>query len=140
MAEVILLDTGPLVALLDKDEEHYGWATSRMRGLTPPLMVCEAALTETCFLLKSHARARLQMRLWIQSGFVRHVALDEAAILRALALMERYANVPMSFADACLVALAESTPGARLFTLDRDFLISRQHDDKSLALLAPFAQ
>ena len=57
MAEVILLDTGPLVALLDKDEEHYGWATSRMRGLTPPLMVCEAALTETCFLLKSHAHA-----------------------------------------------------------------------------------
>ena len=40
MAEVILLDTGPLVALLDKDEEHYGWATNQMRGLTPPLMVC----------------------------------------------------------------------------------------------------
>ncbi len=140
MAEVILLDTGPLVALLDEDEEHHAWATNRMRGLTPPLMLCDAVLTETCFLLKSHARALLQMRLWIQSGFVRHVALDEAAIRRALALMERYVNVPMSFADACLGALAESTPGARLFTLDRDFLIYRQHDDKPLALLAPFAQ
>ena len=59
---------------------------------------------------------------------------------RVMALMERYANVPMSFADACLVALAESMPGARLFTLDRDFLIYRQHDDEPLALLAPFAQ
>ena len=135
----MLLDTGPLVALLDTDEEHYAWATNRMRSLTPPLHVCEAVLTETCFLLKGHARARLQMRLWIQSGFVRHVALDETAVLRALALMERYANVPMSFADACLVGLAESTAGARIFTLDRDFLIYRQHDDKPLALLSPFA-
>jgi predicted nucleic acid-binding protein len=140
VAEVILLDTGPLVALLDKDEEHHAWAANRMRDLTPPLMVCEAVLTEASFLLKSHPRARLQMRLWIQSGFLRHVARDEAAILRALALVERYANVPMSFADACLVAWAESTPGARLFTLDRDFLIYRQQDDKPLALLAPFAE
>lgn len=140
MAEVKLLDAGPLVALLDEDEQHHGWATNRMRGLTPPLMVCEAVLTETCFLLGSHALARRQIRLWIQSGFVRHVALDEAAILRALALMERYASVPMSFADACLVALAESTPGARVFTLDQDFLIYRQHGDKPLTLLAPFTQ
>ena len=96
-------------------------------------------LTEACFLLKGLARARLQMRLWIQSGFVRPVALDATAILRALALMERYASVPMSFADACLVALAEATPESRVFTLDRDFLIYRRHEDQPLALLAPFA-
>jgi predicted nucleic acid-binding protein len=58
---------------------------------------------------------------------------------RVMELMERYANVPMSFADACLVALAESTPAARLFTLDRDFLIYQQREDQPLALLAPFA-
>lgn len=137
MPEVVLLDTGPLMALLDEDEEHHAWATSRMRGLKPPLATCEAALTEACFLLKSHERGRLQLRLWIQTGFVRPVPLDPSRILRALALMEHYANVPMSFADACLVALAESTPGARLFTLDRDFLIYRRHDDQPLALLAP---
>jgi len=140
MAEVKLLDTGPLVALLDKDEQYHGWATNRMRGLTPPLVVSEPVLTEACFLLESHAPARRQVRLWIESGFVRHVALDETAILRALELMERYASVPMSFADACLVALAETTPGARVFTLDRDFLIYRQHEDKPLTLLAPFTQ
>ena len=140
MAAMTLIDTGPLVALLDEDEEYQDWATGRIRSLTPPLLICEAVLTEACFLLKNLPRARLQMRLWIQSGFVRRVALEEAALLRAFALMERYASVPMSFADACLVALAESTPGARLFTLDRDFLIYRQHEDQTLALLAPFAQ
>ena len=140
MAAMTLIDTGPLVALLDEDEEYQDWATGRIRSLTPPLLICEAVLTEACFLLKKLPRARLQLRLWLQSGFVRHIALEETAILRALALMERYASVPMSFADACLVALAESKPGARVFTLDRDFLIYRQHEDKPLALLAPFAQ
>ncbi len=139
MPEVVLLDTGPLVALLDDDEEHHDWAKGGMRRVTPPVLTCEAVLTEACFLLRSLPRARLQLRLWIQSGFVRHVALDEAHVVRAFVLMERYANVPMSFADACLVGLAESTPSARLFTLDRDFLIYRQHEDKPLVLLAPFA-
>jgi predicted nucleic acid-binding protein len=140
MPQVTLLDTGPLVALLDEDEEFHAWATGRIRNLTPPLATCEAVLTEACFLLKNLPRARVQMRLWIQSGFVRPVALEAAAILRALALMERYASVPMSFADACLVALAESMPEAQVFTLDRDFLIYRQREDQPLALLAPFGQ
>ncbi len=74
-------------------------------------------------------------------GGVRPTALDFALLApRVMELMERYANVPMSFADACLVALAESTPGARLFTLDRDFLIYRQNNDQPLTLLAPFVQ
>ena len=75
----------------------------------------------------------------VLDSVIRPVTEDAQLWNRALALMERYANVPMSFADACLVALAEATPGARLFTLDRDFLIYRQRDDKPLELLAPFA-
>ena len=140
MPEVTLLDTGPLVALLDKEEEHHNWAIESMRGVRPPLLICEGVLTEACFLLRNLPRARLQMRLWVQSGYIHHAALDQSRLLRAFALMERYANVPMSFADACLVALAESTPGVRLFTLDQDFLIYRQRDDKLLPLLAPFAR
>ena len=54
--------------------------------------------------------------------------------------MERYANVPTSFADACLVAMSEATAGTRVFTLDRDFLIYLQEDEKAVALLAPFAE
>jgi len=135
-----ILDTGPLVAMLDSTDAHYAWATATTRRLTPPLITCEAVISEACFLLHGAFRARQQLRLWAESGFLLHKPADRPAFLRALALMERYANVPMSFADACLVALAESIPGARLFTLDRDFLIYRQHDDKPLVLLAPFAQ
>ena len=134
-----LLDTGPLVALLDGTDAQHAWATATMRRLTLPLVTCEAVFSETCFLLHRMPRARQQLRRWAESNFLIHQPADRPALLRALALMERYANVPMSFADACLVALAESTPGARLFTLDRDFLIYRRHDDQPLTLLAPFA-
>ena len=97
-------------------------------------------LSETSFLLGRHPPAVARLRALVLNGVVRPLAEDELLWNRTLALMEHYANVPMSFADACLVALAESAPGARLFTLDRDFLIYRQHDDKPLALLAPFTQ
>jgi predicted nucleic acid-binding protein len=134
-----LLDTGPLVAMLDGTDAQHAWATATTRRLTPPLVTCEAVISEACFLLHGAPRARRQLRLWAESEYLLHKPADRPALLRALALMERYANVPMSFADACLVALAESIPGTRLFTLDRDFLIYRQHDDQPLALLAPFA-
>jgi predicted nucleic acid-binding protein len=135
-----LIDTGPLLAMLDDTDAHHGWSTATTRRLTLPLVTCEAVFSETCFLLRGVPRARQQLRLWAESNFLIHKPADRPALLRALALMERYANVPMSFADACLVVLAASNPGVRLFTLDRDFLIYRLHDDRPLPLLAPFAQ
>jgi predicted nucleic acid-binding protein len=107
--------------------------------LNEPLWTCGAVLSETSFLVGGHPPAVARLRGLVLDGVIRPLAEDAQLWNRALALMERYSNVPMSFADACLVALAESTPGARLFTLDRDFLIHRQHDDKPLTLLAPFA-
>ena len=133
-----LLDTGPLVALLDLTDQWHAWATAMTRRVTPPLVTCEAVISEACFLLRGSPPAHRQLRLWAESGYLLHKSADRSALLRSLALMDRYASVPMSFADACLVALAESNPNARLFTLDRDFLIYRQHEDKALDLLAPF--
>jgi predicted nucleic acid-binding protein len=134
-----LLDTGPLVAALDRRESHHRWATGIFEELREPMWTCGAVLSETSFLLDQYPPAVARLRGLVLDGVIRPVTEDAPLWNRALALMERYANVPMSFADACLVALAESTPGARLFTLDRDFLIYRQHDDKPLTLLAPFA-
>ncbi len=134
-----LLDTGPLVAALDRRESHHRWATGVFEELREPTWTCGAVLSETSFLLDQHPAAVSRLRGLVLDSVIRPATEDAPLWNRALALMERYANVPMSFADACLVALAESTPGARLFTLDRDFLIYRQGDDQPLALLAPFA-
>ena len=136
---MIFLDTGPLVAALDRRESHHRWAIGLFAELREPMWTCGAVLSETSFLLDQHPPALARLRGLVFDGVIRPASEDAPLWNRALALMERYANVPMSFADACLVALAESTPGARLLTLDRDFLIYRLHDDKPMALLAPFA-
>ncbi len=135
-----LLDTGPLVAVLDDTDQWHSWAAPRLRQLNEPLWTCGAVLSETSFLLGLHPPAVARLHDLVRDGVIRPAVEDAPLWNRALALMERYASVPMSFADACLVTLAESTPGARLFTLDRDFLIYRQSEDKPLTLLAPFVQ
>jgi len=135
-----LIDAGPLVAILDESDAHHAWATTSMRALQPPLLTCEAVISEACFLLGPLPRARKQIRLWAETGFLLHEPLIGTAFLRALGLMERYDNVPMSFADACLVAMAEQHESARVFTLDRDFLVYRRTHGQPVALLAPFAE
>jgi predicted nucleic acid-binding protein len=140
VAALTLLDTGPLVALMDRSEEHHEWARATFTGLRLPLPTCQAVITETCFVLRHEPEPLAK--------FCRHVgrgdfvdAFDFATLApRAMGLMERYANVPMSFADPCLVTLAEQSEEARVVTLDRDFLIYRRSDGRSVGILAPFAQ
>ena len=139
MAEIVLLDTGPLVALADRGEEFHSWAAAQLHRLHEPMVTCGAVLAEAGFVVRHHPTALTRTRGLLERGDLVSAEENQALWLRAYALMERYANVPMSFADACLVAQAESTPEARVFTLDRDFLIYRRNDDKPLVLLAPFA-
>ena len=140
MAEVVLLDTGPLVALADRSEEFHQWAASQLHRMHAPMVTCGAVLAEAGFVVRQHPLALARMRRLLERGNIISMEENQEIWLRAISLMERYANVPMSFADACLIAMTEITPGARVFTLDRDFLIYRQDGEKPIALLAPFAQ
>lgn len=139
MAALVYIDSGPLVALLDRREEHHQWVVEQVTQIHPPVWTCSAVLSETCFLLASHSEAVAQLHGLIQRGILK--GAEESGTLwdRAFGLMRRYANVPMSFADACLVALTEKQSAATIFTLDRDFLIYRGERDRPLVLTAPFA-
>ena len=134
MAEVVLLDAGPLVAMADRRDVSHAWTVGQMQHLREPLHSCGAVLAEAGFVLRL-GRIRAQL----DRGNIVPAPESRALWQRCFALMDRYASVPMSFADACLVALAERTPQARIFTLDRDFLIYRRAGDQPLALIAPFA-
>lgn len=140
MPQPVLIDTGPLVALLDRRESHPQWASGIASRLHGTFLTCGAVLSEATFVLSLHPPAMARLRKLVDDGIVCAVEENTKLWIRALVLMERYANVPMSFADACLIAMTEVTPGARVFTLDRDFLIYRQDGEKPIALLAPFAQ
>src|SRR5439155_22884604 len=107
MRSGVLLDTGPLVAYLTERDGHHDWALETFNSLDLPAITCEAVLTEACFLVERNGQpptrvldhaARQEIRIGLQLE-------REMEAIRAL--MQRYENVPMSLADACLVRLAD---------------------------------
>jgi predicted nucleic acid-binding protein len=131
-----LIDTGPLVAYFMAAEAHHEWAVETFKRLRRPALTCEAVVTEACFLIGRRRVPPARLITFLQRGDLEiGLALgDEAGAVRAL--MDRYANVPMSLADACLVRLAEMT-GLPICTLDSDFTIYRAHGRSTLNLIAP---
>lgn len=138
MAANVVLDTGPLVALLDADEAHHAWVLKQFEQLRPPLLTCEAVLSEACFLISRAGADPSLVATLVERGALKVVSLfdDEAAAVGRL--MTRYRDVPMSLADACLVRLVEMTPNAKLLTLDRDFIIYRQARRRIIPVIAPW--
>jgi predicted nucleic acid-binding protein len=134
----IIVDSGPLVALLDRGEKHHAWAQEQLRGMEGPLLTCDAVLTEVCYLLADHPTALKQLHQFLQKKLILTSFQTDSLVDRIFSLMAAYANVPMSFADACLVCLVEAHPGSVLFTLDRDFTIYRQQRRRLIPLVAPF--
>ncbi len=133
----VIVDTGPIISSLDADEAHHDWTLARLEELRPPLLTCEAVLTEAAFLL---ARVRADPSLvttLVTRGFLTVVHLfdeDADAIGR---LLRRYSSVPMSLADACLVRIVERTANSSVLTLDSDFHIYRQQGRRRIPLLIP---
>lgn len=138
MAKMIL-DTGPLYAMLDRRDEYHSWSIQHLAGLRGPLLTCDAVLTESFFLISEDARASQQLGTFLKNKAIVSEFDSKSSLPRILDLMETYRNVPMSFADACLVCMVEAHPGSTLFTLDRDFAIYRQQRRRLIPLLAPFA-
>lgn len=139
MKPSVLLDAEPLVALLAASVDYHEWACEQWRRLPPPLLTCEAVLTEAAFLLKRNGREADPLFARLERGVVR-VGLEierERADLRVL--MRRYRDRPLSLADACLVRLSELHPGGTVFTLDAGLGIYRRHGNKVIPVLSPNA-
>ncbi len=134
----MLTDTGPLVALLDKDDSQHA-ACLMALGRLPrgPLRTTWPCFTEAMYLLNLVGGHRYQNSLWQWRRDGRLLLLDitQAEADRMEALMALYKNVPMDFADASLVALAESRDYRRLFTIDSDFYIYRLADSSTLEVV-----
>jgi predicted nucleic acid-binding protein len=134
---VIIADTGPLVAYFDRSDQHHAWAKEVMATLTEPLLTCDAVLAEATFLLqRGGIAAGLPMRM-IERGLLRpdFSIASEAASLRAL--LERYNDVPMSLADACVVRMSELRHDAKVWTADSDFTIYRRNRRSIIPLIMP---
>jgi predicted nucleic acid-binding protein len=134
---LVVVDTGPLVALLDASDEHHAWAAAEFGRFEGTVHVCEAVLTEALYLLRGLRPAQEKILEWIERGELTcdFVLREEARAVRAL--WGRYANVPMSLADACVVRMAEMHRHAVICTVDSDFSIYRRDGRHPLRLLTP---
>lgn len=133
----VLVDTGLIVALLNRRDSHHERSRRLFAGLQPPLHTCEPVLAEACHLLRrlpggASAALRLVEKGVLQVGFRLE---SEAGHLRTL--MQRYASVPMSLADAALVRMSELDSRSEIATFDTDFHIYRRNGRQALRLLVP---
>ena len=140
MRHPVLVDTGPLVAFLDRRDRYHEWVKGELSSIAPPLLTCEPVLGEGWHLLGRLAGGRDAL-LSLLSRKVIALAFDlgaEVAAVRQLA--SRYESVPMSLADACLVRMAELYSDSTVLTLDGDFVIYRKHGRQVIRVIQPPAR
>jgi predicted nucleic acid-binding protein len=133
----IIVDTGPLVAMLVRTDDYHGWTVERLRDLRPPFMTCEPVLAEVAHLVR-RVRQGIDRFVGLLLSDLLRVEFDlveeRAAVGR---LLRKYADRPMSLADACLVRLAELHDRASVLTLDGDFAVYRKHGRRAIPLIVP---
>lgn len=136
MARNVLVDAGFLVALLSNRDTHHGWAASQASDVPPPWSTCEAVLSEAFHLLGARgapALSTLLRRNAIKIGF--SLADNREPVLR---LLEKYSNLPMSLADACLVRMTETLGDPLVLTTAKDFRLYRRHGRQVVPCVTPF--
>ena len=135
MARKVLVDAGFLVALLSRHDSHHQWAVTQAPDHAPPWRTCEAVISEAIHLLGARGGpgiAGLLRRRALISAF--NLDHDVEPVLR---LLQKYADVPMSLADACLVRMAETLPDPVILTTDSDFRVYRRHSRQIVPCVMP---
>ena len=121
-----LVDTGPLVALFDRDCKQHKLALKIFADLSPPMLTCEPVLTEAAYLLSKISSRAVDDLLSLGEDGIYKVSWtldDDYADLRSK--LQKYKNVPISLADAALISVAEKFDNARIVTFDSDFYVYR---------------
>jgi predicted nucleic acid-binding protein len=131
----VLLDTGVIVALLDRSETYHAECAKIIKDLEQPLVTCEAVIAESCYLVRTLPGASEAVLENIEHG-VFHIPFQlspSAAPVRSI--MHKYRDRVIDFADACLVQLADELNTGDILTLDRDFEVYRWRRNRPFHLL-----
>lgn len=134
----VLVDTGPLVALLDRSDPYHLSCQESLSSLDDSLVTVWPVVTEAMYLLRAYWQAQDALWEMIQSGAVQIISLGIDDIPRMRELMRKYRDLPMDLADAGLVRVAERERLRRIFTLDRrDFQVYRPSRIGRFAIIPP---
>ncbi len=116
---MILVDTGPLVALFDRHDRHHARCRDTLATLREPLLTTVPVLTEAFHMLSPDSPGARALRTFVAAGGPPGWFLGRTALSRAFELMDAYADHPMDLADASLVVAGEAVRTRKVFTLDR---------------------
>lgn len=137
MIKPIIADTGVIVAFLSKKDQWREWTHQQMRNLPIPFLTCEAVITEACYLMRKTPNGKQDVLKMVADGVLRiNFSLSEEANA-VKALIDKYNDVPMDFADSCLVRMCEMMDNSSVFTLDSDFHIYRKNGKQKIDLIIP---
>ena len=134
MADV-LVDAGFLVALLSGRDTHHKWAVTQASELPPPWFTCESVLSEAFHLLGSRGAPALTVVIRREALLIAFALAENVSPV--VRLMEKYSDVPMSLADACLVRMTETLRDPIILTTDHDFRVYRQHSRQVVPCATP---
>jgi uncharacterized protein len=115
----VLVDAGPLVALIDAGDTHHRPCVDALKSIRAPLVTVWPAFTEAMYLLGPSWRGQKALWQMLETRAVTLASLDEGDAPRMRELMEKYRDLPMDLADAALVRIAERDDMTTIFTVDR---------------------
>ena len=125
---MILVDAGPLVALVDADDQYHKKCVAALKVLREPLVTVWPPVTEAMYLLGDLPKAQEALWEMLARGVLQLLPLDLTDIPRMRELMSKYADRPMDLADAAIVRVAEREGIRKIFTVDREnFSVYRLH-------------
>lgn len=136
---MILVDTGPLVALFDPSDRDHEVTHSVLGSISEPIYTTEAILTEVLHMLEAGSKGSEGVKEFILQGYISLSPISNIALERCFELMDKYVDLPMDFADATLISLAEQFKTDKVFTLDfrdfRTYRIKKGHRHYPLSLV-----
>ena len=133
----IIIDTGPIVAFLNKNDSYHDWAKNQFSLMSPPFISCEAVISEVCFLLRKFPKGQQNLFALIERDLL-ILPFDLQSESQAIKnLIIKYQNIPISLADACLVRLCEQISDSVICSLDSDFKIYRKNKRERIPVIIP---
>lgn len=137
---MILVDTGPLLAFVNKRDQYHRWSVKQFDSLEEPFYSCEAVFAETVYQLLGLGVNPDMVVEYVTDGDIKILPAFSSPDQqnRVRGLIDKYNDLPCDFADACLVRLyEEAREPAKIITLDSDFTIYRTQQGQPLSLMSP---
>lgn len=121
----VVVDSGPIIALFDAGDAYHRQALEFVRQARAKLISSMAVITEVMYVLEESLQARKNLLVWVRDGGLTLIEPDAHDFERLIELIEKYADLPMDFTDAVVVALCERLGTNHVASVDRDFTIYR---------------